>query len=125
MFCGWGCVSVFLIHQPLMQLAIAGIKLMYTPILIFWLATRSSSLDSPCWCVCTGDVASIDSFGYMRIQDRSKDVVKSGGEWISSIQLENAAMGHPKVPLPHGPLGRHTCTCHWHVRLGHRSHIWV
>lgn len=45
----------------------------------------------------TGDVASIDTFGVMRIQDRSKDVVKSGGEWISSIQLENAAMGHPKV----------------------------
>jgi acyl-CoA synthetase (AMP-forming)/AMP-acid ligase II len=44
-----------------------------------------------------GDVASIDRFGYMRIQDRSKDVVKSGGEWISSIALENAAMGHPKV----------------------------
>lgn len=33
----------------------------------------------------------------MRIQDRSKDVIKSGGEWIASIQLENAAMGHPKV----------------------------
>lgn len=42
-------------------------------------------------------MASIDGFGYMRIQDRSKDVIKSGGEWISSIQLENAAMGHPKV----------------------------
>jgi len=51
------------------------------------------------WRVITtpGDVASIDGFGYMRIQDRSKDVIKSGGEWISSIQLENAAMGHPKV----------------------------
>lgn len=44
-----------------------------------------------------GDVASIDRHGYMRIQDRSKDVVKSGGEWISSIALENAAMGHPQV----------------------------
>lgn len=42
-------------------------------------------------------MASLDQFGYMRIQDRSKDVVKSGGEWISSIALENAAMGHPKV----------------------------
>jgi acyl-CoA synthetase (AMP-forming)/AMP-acid ligase II len=48
-----------------------------------------------------GDVASIDRFGYMRIQDRSKDVVKSGGEWISSIALENAAMGHPKVRVLH------------------------
>eukprot|EP00879_Flechtneria_rotunda_P013367 GHRR01013957.1.p1 GENE.GHRR01013957.1~~GHRR01013957.1.p1 ORF type:complete len:477 (+),score=139.27 GHRR01013957.1:1442-2872(+) len=45
----------------------------------------------------TGDVASIDQFGNMRISDRSKDVIKSGGEWISSIQLENTAMGHPKV----------------------------
>uniref|UniRef100_A0A383WNB5 AMP-dependent synthetase/ligase domain-containing protein n=1 Tax=Tetradesmus obliquus TaxID=3088 RepID=A0A383WNB5_TETOB len=45
----------------------------------------------------TGDVASIDEHGMMRIADRSKDVIKSGGEWISSIALENACMGHPKV----------------------------
>ncbi|KIZ05685.1 fatty-acyl-CoA synthase [Monoraphidium neglectum] len=45
----------------------------------------------------TGDVASIDTLGFMRITDRSKDVIKSGGEWISSIALENAALGHPKV----------------------------
>ncbi|RMF10061.1 MAG: long-chain-fatty-acid--CoA ligase [Alphaproteobacteria bacterium] len=45
----------------------------------------------------TGDVATIDPDGYMQITDRSKDVIKSGGEWISSIDLENAAMGHPKV----------------------------
>jgi fatty-acyl-CoA synthase len=45
----------------------------------------------------TGDVATIDSFGYMRITDRSKDVIKSGGEWISSIDLENLAVGHPAV----------------------------
>ncbi|MAZ89233.1 MAG: long-chain fatty acid--CoA ligase [Cellvibrionaceae bacterium] len=45
----------------------------------------------------TGDVASIDSQGYMRITDRIKDVIKSGGEWISSIDLENAAMSHPAV----------------------------
>ncbi|MDR7134509.1 fatty-acyl-CoA synthase [Lysobacter niastensis] len=42
----------------------------------------------------TGDVATIDTDGYMQITDRSKDVIKSGGEWISSIALENAAMGH-------------------------------
>ncbi len=45
----------------------------------------------------TGDVATIDAHGYMRITDRSKDVIKSGGEWISSIDLENLAVGHPAV----------------------------
>ena len=45
----------------------------------------------------TGDVATIDSNGYMQITDRSKDVIKSGGEWISSIDLENLAVGHPDV----------------------------
>jgi fatty-acyl-CoA synthase len=45
----------------------------------------------------TGDVATIDRYGYMQITDRSKDVIKSGGEWISSIDLENLAVGHPSV----------------------------
>jgi len=45
----------------------------------------------------TGDVATIDPDGYMQITDRSKDVIKSGGEWISSIEIENAAIGHPAV----------------------------
>jgi fatty-acyl-CoA synthase len=45
----------------------------------------------------TGDVSTMDSHGYMRITDRSKDVIKSGGEWISSIDLENLAVGHPAV----------------------------
>jgi fatty-acyl-CoA synthase len=45
----------------------------------------------------TGDVATIDKYGYMGITDRAKDVIKSGGEWISSIDLENLAVGHPKV----------------------------
>ncbi len=45
----------------------------------------------------TGDVATIDADGYMAITDRTKDVIKSGGEWISSIELENTAMGHPAV----------------------------
>jgi len=45
----------------------------------------------------TGDVATIDSEGYMQITDRAKDVIKSGGEWISSIDIENLAVGHPDV----------------------------
>ena len=45
----------------------------------------------------TGDVATLDAHAYMRITDRSKDVIKSGGEWISSIDLENLAAGHPDV----------------------------
>jgi fatty-acyl-CoA synthase len=45
----------------------------------------------------TGDVATIDPEGYMQIMDRTKDLVKSGGEWISSVDLENALMAHPKV----------------------------
>jgi fatty-acyl-CoA synthase len=55
----------------------------------------------------TGDIAAIDSDGYVQITDRSKDVIKSGGEWVSSIDLENAAMCHPSVQhaaaigLPH------------------------
>ncbi|MGY2896106.1 fatty-acyl-CoA synthase [Deinococcus sp. UYEF24] len=45
----------------------------------------------------TGDIATIDARGYMHIQDRSKDLIKSGGEWISSVDLENALMAHPAV----------------------------
>jgi fatty-acyl-CoA synthase len=45
----------------------------------------------------TGDVATIDREGYMRITDRTKDLIKSGGEWISSVDLENALMSHPQV----------------------------
>jgi fatty-acyl-CoA synthase len=46
---------------------------------------------------CTGDVVTIDSEGYIRIADRMKDLIKSGGEWISSVDLENALMEHPAV----------------------------
>ncbi|HEY5897599.1 MAG TPA: long-chain-fatty-acid--CoA ligase [Burkholderiales bacterium] len=59
----------------------------------------------------TGDVASIDAEGFLRLTDRAKDVIKSGGEWISSIELENIAMGHPDVleaaciAVPHSRWG--------------------
>ena len=45
----------------------------------------------------TGDVAAIDGKGYVRLVDRTKDLIKSGGEWISSVDLENALMAHPGV----------------------------
>jgi len=47
----------------------------------------------------TGDVATIDPDGFMQITDRSKDVIKSGGEWISSIDIENVAMAHPAIAM--------------------------
>ncbi|RMF12331.1 MAG: long-chain-fatty-acid--CoA ligase [Alphaproteobacteria bacterium] len=47
----------------------------------------------------TGDVATIDPYGYMKITDRTKDVIKSGGEWISSVDVENHAMSHPDVQM--------------------------
>jgi len=59
----------------------------------------------------TGDVATLDADGYMRIVDRTKDIIKSGGEWISSIEIENLALGHPAVGgsavigLPHERWG--------------------
>ncbi|WP_187971208.1 long-chain-fatty-acid--CoA ligase [Aquibium microcysteis] len=53
-------------------------------------------LDAEGW-FATGDVAKIDADGYVQLTDRSKDVIKSGGEWISSIDLENAAVAHPGV----------------------------
>ena len=58
--------------------------------------TNESALDENGW-FDTGDVAKIHPEGSMEIVDRSKDVIKSGGEWISSIDLENAAVGHPEV----------------------------
>ena len=58
--------------------------------------SNESALEDDGW-FDTGDVATIDETGNMQITDRSKDVIKSGGEWISSIDLENAAMGHPDI----------------------------
>jgi acyl-CoA synthetase (AMP-forming)/AMP-acid ligase II len=55
----------------------------------------------------TGDVSTIDADGYMQITDRAKDVIKSGGEWIGSIDLENIAMGHPAVAMAACIAARH------------------
>ena len=62
--------------------------------------------DGSSW-VPTGDVATIDTDGFMQITDRSKDVIKSGGEWIGSIDLENIAMGHPGVAMAACIAARH------------------
>jgi len=56
----------------------------------------AKAFDSEGW-FRTGDVSKIDPEGYMEIVDRTKDVIKSGGEWISSIDLENEAVGHPEI----------------------------
>ncbi|MEP7247607.1 MAG: long-chain-fatty-acid--CoA ligase [Gammaproteobacteria bacterium] len=72
----------------------------------YFRAEGGSILDTEGW-FDTGDIATIDPDGYMQITDRVKDVIKSGGEWISSIDLENAAVGHVSVAeaaaigLPH------------------------
>lgn len=59
--------------------------------------SRSPESFTPDGWLKTGDVATIDSEGFMRIVDRTKDVVKSGGEWISSVELENEIMAHPSI----------------------------
>ncbi len=59
-------------------------------------AASARALDAEGW-FGTGDVASIDAQGFVTVHDRTKDLIKSGGEWISSIDLENLAMAHPKV----------------------------
>jgi acyl-CoA synthetase (AMP-forming)/AMP-acid ligase II len=59
---------------------------------------ESPAHDADGW-FATGDIASIDEYGYLQITDRSKDVIKSGGEWISSVDLENCACAHPDVMM--------------------------
>ena len=75
-----------------------------------YLKADAPAVDADNW-FDTGDMATIDPNGYTRITDRSKDVIKSGGEWISSIDLENAAVAHPDVAeaaaigMPHDKWG--------------------
>ncbi len=65
----------------------------------------------------TGDVGTQDEFGFLKITDRTKDVIKSGGEWISSVDLENALMGHPAVleaaviPIPNEKWSERPLAC--------------
>lgn len=55
----------------------------------------------------TGDVATIDEDGFMTIKDRSKDIIKSGGEWISTVELENIAVGHPEIAAAAAIAAKH------------------
>jgi fatty-acyl-CoA synthase len=88
-----------------------------------WLASQYYRTDSPGeqfaadgW-LRTGDVAAISPLGYLRLVDRTKDLVKSGGEWISSVELENEIMGHPRVAeaaviaAPHPKWGERPMAC--------------
>jgi len=59
---------------------------------------EDSALDSNGW-FDTGDVSTIDKHGFMQITDRAKDIIKSGGEWISSVDIENSAVGHSEVQI--------------------------
>ena len=63
-----------------------------------YLRQSEPAIDSDGWFP-TGDVATIDQYGFMKITDRAKDIIKSGGEWISSVDLENAAAAHPAVAV--------------------------
>ena len=73
-------------------------------------AATNESFDGSGWFT-TGDIATIDKDGFMRIVDRTRDLIKSGGEWVSSIEIENAAIAHPDVMeagvigLPHPRWG--------------------
>jgi len=60
--------------------------------------SEASALDNQGW-LDTGDIASIDEHGFMQITDRLKDLIKSGGEWISSVDIENTAVGHPDLAI--------------------------
>jgi len=68
-----------------------------------WIASSYYNLPEEAWkwtsdgWLRTGDMGQIDGYGYLKLVDRSKDLIKSGGEWISSLDLENALMGHPAV----------------------------
>ena len=69
----------------------------------------------------TGDVSTLSAEGVMSITDRDKDVIKSGGEWISSIEIENEAMGHPEVRPTELPLPPRSCYSTAHPRQAHHT----
>jgi fatty-acyl-CoA synthase len=83
-------------EQPWNGVAYGALKVRGPWVCSRYFGADESAADADGW-FDTGDVATIDADGYMQITDRTKDVIKSGGEWISSIALENIAVGHPDV----------------------------
>jgi fatty-acyl-CoA synthase len=71
----------------------------------YFLAEKGTTLNNG-W-FDTGDVATLDEDGFMTIKDRSKDIIKSGGEWISTVELENIAVGHPEVSAAAAIAAKH------------------
>ena len=94
-------VDLKIVDDDGVELAWDGVRYGHLLVRGLWVLQRyfradQDAVDADGW-FATGDVATIDADGYLRITDRSKDVIKSGGEWISSIEIENLAMAHPQV----------------------------
>jgi len=94
-------VDIKIVDDDGNQLPWDGVRYGHLMVRGLWVIQRyfgadQDAVDADGW-FATGDVATIDADGYLRITDRSKDVIKSGGEWISSVDLENLAMAYPQV----------------------------
>jgi 3-(methylthio)propionyl---CoA ligase len=83
-------------EQPWDGVTCGALKVRGPWVCSFYFGAEEAATDADGW-FDTGDIATIDADGFMQITDRSKDIIKSGGEWISSIALENIAVGHPDV----------------------------
>jgi fatty-acyl-CoA synthase len=79
-------------------IAVGNLEVCGPTVIDRYVGHSESALNAEGW-FDTGDIATIDPFGYVRITDRAKDIIKSGGEWISSVDIENALLGHPNVAL--------------------------
>lgn len=114
-------VSFRLVDEQGRRLAHDGVRSGHLQVRGNWVMERYYGQDGPVsldgWFP-TGDVASIDADGYLRITDRDKDVIKSGGEWISSIEIENIALEHPDVELA-------ACVAEVHEKWGERPLLFI
>lgn len=96
-------VDMKIVNEEGMELARDGVAFGRLMVKGPWVIERyykseTTALDADGW-LNTGDIATIDKYGYMQITDRSKDLIKSGGEWISSVDIENTAVGHPELDI--------------------------